>query len=239
MLDRIQDLMEGIRQISDDIAHELRTPLSRLRQNLEGVLATRSPSLKAYRQTVQNAIAESDSIMGIFSALLRIAQIESGARRSHFKQVDISEVLHDVEEIYRPVIEDADLTLNVDIQHGLLTLGDRELLIQLFSNLIENAVRHVPSGCTILLKASEHSEFITIAIADNGPGIPAQEHAKVFRRLYRLEKGRTTQGYGLGLSLVAAIANLHNAKLSLQDNKPGLKVEIMIQKNPMSKRERI
>jgi len=239
MLDRIQDLMEGIRQISDDIAHELRTPLSRLRQNLEGVLAKRSPNLKIYRQTVQNAIAESENIMGIFSALLRIAQIESGARRSHFKQVNISEIFRDIEEMYRPVIEDAGLLSETNIQEGLLSNGDRELLIQLFSNLIENAIRYIPRGATITLSATSKSENIVAIIADNGPGIPVEEHAKVLRRLYRSEKGRTTQGYGLGLSLVAAIANLHNAKLSLHDNRPGLKVEIIMQKHQVLKQERI
>ena len=239
MLDRIQDLMEGIRQISDDIAHELRTPLSRLRQNLEGVLAKRSPNLKTYRQTVQNAITESENIMGIFSALLRIAQIESGARRSHFKQVSISEIFRDIEEMYRPVTEDAGLILETNIQEELLSNGDRELLIQLFSNLIENAIRYIPRGATITLSATSKSENIVAIIADNGPGIPVEEHAKVLRRLYRSEKGRTTQGYGLGLSLVAAIANLHNAKLSLHDNRPGLKVEIIMQKHQVLKQERI
>lgn len=234
MLDRIQDLMEGIRQISNDIAHELRTPLSRLRQNLEGVLATRSPDLKTYKRTVQNAIAESDSLMGTFSALLRIAQIESGARRSHFKQVNISEILHDVEEMYRPVIEDAGLKLETNIQDGLLSFGDRELLVQLFSNLVENAVRHIPHGSIIAIKAEELSGHVKVIILDNGPGIPIEEHAKVFRRMYRSEQSRTTPGNGLGLSMVAAIATLHAAKVSLHDNLPGLKVEIEFLNNMTS-----
>lgn len=231
MLDRIQDLMEGIRQISNDIAHELRTPLSRLRQNLEGVLATPSANLKSYKRTLQNAIVESENIMGTFSALLRIAQIESGARRSHFKQVNISEILHDVEEIYRPVMEDTGLKLETNIQYGLLSYGDRELLVQLFSNLVENAVRHIPPGSNVTINAEEHPHYIKVTIADNGPGIPIEEHAKVFRRMYRSEQSRTTPGNGLGLSMVAAIATLHAAKVALQDNLPGLKVEIDFKKN--------
>lgn len=226
MLDRIHDLMEGIRQITSDIAHDLRTPLARLRQNLEGVLTSRPENLKNYRKTVQNAISESESIMDTFNALLRIAQIEGGARRSHFKQVNLSEILHDIEEIYRPVIEDAGLNLDSNIESNLISTGDRELLVQLFSNLVENAVRHIPRGSTITLNATKRSDQITAFVADNGPGIPIEEHAKVFRRLYRSEQSRTTPGNGLGLSLVAAIATLHAAKIALQDNFPGLKIEI-------------
>lgn len=231
MLDRIQELMESMRQISSDIAHELRTPLSRLRHNLEGVLSTRPASLKTYKQTVQNTIVESDNIMATFNALLRIAQIEGGARRSHFKHLNISEVLHDIEEIYRPVIEDAGLKLETKIQDGLIVYGDRELFIQFFSNLVENAVRYVPRDGTILLMLIERAEQIIATISDNGPGIPIEEHTKVFHRLYRSEQSRTTPGSGLGLSLVAAIAALHHAKVSLHDNCPGLGVELMLMKN--------
>ena len=227
MLDRIQELMEGIRQISSDIAHELRTPLSRLRHKLEGVLSARPASIKAYQQTVQSAIVESDNIMTTFNALLGIAQIEGGARRSHFKEISISEILNDIEEIYRPVVEDAGLKLETEIRDGLTTHGDRELLFQLFSNLDENAVRYVPSGGTVVLKL-ENAEQIIATVADNGSGIPIEEHTKVLRRLYRSEHSRTTPGSGLGLSLVAAIANLHNATVSLRSNDPGLRVEIFI-----------
>lgn len=225
MLDRIHGLMEGIRQISSDIAHDLRTPLSRMRHRLESSLRKRPASLRSYRNTVKQSVAEADGIITTFNALLHIAQIEGGARRSHFRTVDLSEVLLGLGETYAPVAEDAGLSLASDVQIGVRVNGDRELLTQLFANLIENAVRHGVSGGRIVLTLADCLGQIKATVADNGPGIPRDEREKVFRRLYRLEQSRTTAGHGLGLSLVAAVADLHCARVTLHDNRPGLRVE--------------
>ena len=224
VLDRLQSLVDGVRRITDDIAHDLRTPLSRLRQKLEAALDSESHNVKFYRTSIEQAAKESDGIMDTFSALLRIAQIEGGARRGSFARLNLSELLESVKEIYEPVLEDAKLVFETDIQIGVFTTGDRELLVQLFANLIENAVRHGHSGGAVQLFLAETAGRITVTIADHGPGIPVSEHDKVFQRLYRGDKSRSSKGHGLGLSLVAAIADLHGARITLEDNKPGLRV---------------
>jgi signal transduction histidine kinase len=225
MLDRVEGLMEGIRQISSDIAHDLRTPLSRMRHRLESSLRERPATLKSYRGTVKRSVVEADGIIATFNALLRIAQIEGGARRSHFKSVDLSDVLSSLQEVYGPVAEDAGLAFASDIQIGVRVNGDRELLTQLFANLIENSVRHGRRGGRIALTLAECLGQIRATVADNGPGIPQDEREKVFRRLYRMEQSRTTAGHGLGLSLVSAVTDLRGARISLHDNRPGLRVE--------------
>jgi signal transduction histidine kinase len=226
MLERLQDLMESMRQISSDIAHELRTPLSRLRQNLEETLSERPAKLKSYRAKIVKSIAETDGIIETFNALLRIAQIEGGARRSNFRNVSLTEILAGLSEIYEPVAEDSGLTLSADIMQGVIVTGDRDLLTQAFANLIENAIRHVPRGGQIELSLWQSAGGPAAAVSDNGPGIPEDEREKVFRRLYRSEQSRTTQGNGLGLALVSAVAALHEVKVSLKDNHPGLRAEL-------------
>jgi signal transduction histidine kinase len=226
MLDRIEDLMEGMRQISSDIAHELRTPLSRLRHNLEGVMSQRPASLAAYKTTVAKSISETDAIIETFNALLRIAQIEGGARRSNFRRLSLSELLESLAEIYGPVAEDAGLKLSAYIALSLDVTGDRDLLMQAFANLIENAIRYVPEGGQIWLSLKQPGGRARVAVSDNGPGIPQSERKKVFQRLYRLEQSRTNSGSGLGLALVSAVAALHHIEVSLSDNQPGLKVAL-------------
>lgn len=225
MLDRIESLMETTRQVSNDIAHDLRTPLARLRQRLERAQA-KAKTPAAYEAEVGEAIIEIDGILGTFSALLRIAQIEAGARAGGFAEVNVSRVFETIAEAYGPVVEDAGQALACDIVPGVMVQGDRELLTQMLANLVENAIRHTRSGNTITVRLSAGAEGIVGEVRDSGPGIPAEERTKVFRRFYRLERNRTTAGNGLGLSLVAAVAELHGIRLELADNGPGLLVRM-------------
>src|SRR6185295_687688 len=204
MLDRIQSLMESLKQVSSDIAHDLRTPLARLRQNLETAKAS-ATSVEEFRSSTDAAIAETDGLLKTFSALLRIAQIESGSRKAGFARVDLSELVELVAATVAAVAEDQGHELVADI-HGVIAIsGDRELLLQLASTLVENAIRHTPSGSKIECRLRTEMDEVIAAVLDNGPGIPEQERSKVFRRFYRLDISRTTPGSGLGLALVAAI----------------------------------
>jgi len=223
MLDRIQGAMESVRQVSDDIAHDLRTPLTRLRQRLE-LARYRAQSVAAWRSAAAGCIAEMDAILETFGALLRIAQIESGIAARRFARLDLSDLLHTIAEVYQPMADDKGQRFTAEIAAGLAVWGDRELLAQLVANVIENAMKHSPPGAAIGLVAAASATAVEIAVGDNGPGIPAAERDRVFRRFYRLESSRSTPGSGLGLSLVAAIAALHQIRVELTDNDPGLRV---------------
>jgi signal transduction histidine kinase len=227
MLDRIQTLMNDLRQVTTDIAHDMRTPLTRLRQRLE--LAQRSNEDPArLRETLAITVGEIDVILGIFGALLRIAQIESGARKSGFKIVHLTELLYTVAELYRPAAEEKHQILEEAIEENLVIRGDRELLMQMFANLIENAVCHAPQGATIALVARNSDSEVDVRVDDNGHGIPGNMRAKVLQRFFRLEDSRTTPGNGLGLSLASAIAKLHDATMTMSDNNPGLRVTVSL-----------
>lgn len=223
MLDRIQHLMEGLRQVSNDIAHDLRTPLGRLRQRLEDA-REHATTTAEYSAAADSAIAEADLLLETFSALLRIAQIEAGAQKSAFAAVDLSAVARSVGEAYLPSAEDSQHRLELRIDDDVTLQGDRQLLAQMISNLVENALSHTPAGSTVVLQIGKTAKGPRIEIADNGPGIPAEEHEKVFDRFYRLDRSRTTTGSGLGLALVKAIASLHGLSIRLEDRKPGLAV---------------
>ncbi|GEP00178.1 sensor histidine kinase [Methylobacterium haplocladii] len=223
MLDWISGLMNNLRQVSNDVAHDLRTPLTRLQQGLQN--ANRRPSTNAeYRAAVDKAVTEIDGILDIFSALLRIAQIEAGARRAGFRAIDLSLVVRTVAEAYAPAIEDGGRRLICDIDPDMRVNGDKELLTQLFSNVCENALQHTPVGATIRIELRSIDGMARASIADDGPGIPVDERDKVLRRFYRVEKSRGTTGHGLGLTLVAAVADLHGCDLEIADNAPGLRV---------------
>jgi signal transduction histidine kinase len=224
-LGRLGALVEAMRQVSADIAHELRTPLNRLRNHIEE--AARNAAVSApVEDDLAAAIAQSEAIDQTFSALLRVAQIEAGARREKFAPVDLAALLGDVGDVYAEVAEDAGQTLLCDVTGPAWVTGDKELLTQTFANLIENAIRHCPSGTVISCKVQTEINRVTASVSDSGPGIPAGERDLVLRRLYRLEKSRTTEGTGLGLSLVKAVADLHGAELALADAMPGLRVEM-------------
>jgi signal transduction histidine kinase len=225
MLDRIAQLMDGLRQVSSDIAHDLRTPLARLRQGLERA-RLKARSVEDYEAAVDRAIAETDAILATFGALLRIAQLEAGVKRSGFARVDLSDVFGRIAEAYEAVAEDEGKILVSTIEPGLATQGDRELQTQMIANLVENAIRHTPAGTRIALAAAAGPRGPVGTVADTGPGIPEAARGQVFQRFYRLERSRTTPGSGLGLSLVAAIADLHGIAVSLDDNRPGLRVTL-------------
>jgi signal transduction histidine kinase len=225
MLDRIQALMESMRQVSNDIAHDLRTPLSHLRQRLDLARQT-ARDVKAYEEAVDGAAAETDEILATFGALLRIAQIEAGTRRAGFAEVDLSAVFETIAETYAAVADDGGQSLVATIEASISVRGDRELLTQMFANLVENAIRHTPPGTAIQLSLVASGSGPIGTVADNGPGIPEAARDKIFRRFFRLEASRTTPGSGLGLSLAAAVAELHGLTIELSDAAPGLVVTL-------------
>lgn len=223
MLDGNQALLELLKHMSTNIAHDLRTPMSRLRQHLEESTLTRLSS-EAYRAVIDQAIDEIDSILATFSALLRIAQIESGSRKAAFRPVYLSAIAERLADAYRAVAEDDGKSLASIVAQGIVFVGDEELLTQMLANLVENAIKHTPAGATIRLELSDQAEGTKVVVADDGPGIPAPERDHVFQPFYRLDRSRTTPGQGLGLSLVSAVAELHDIAVRLEDNDPGLRV---------------
>lgn len=229
MLDRIQILMENVRQVSNDIAHDLRQPLARLREHLElGRQTTQEPATRA---AIEDAIAQTDAALGIFAAMLRIAEIEAGARRRDFAPLDLSQLLTELAETFEAVAETEGLHFAAAIEPGLRIMGDRELLAQMLVNLIENAFRHGGPGAWVEITAASTTRLgeIAITVADRGPGIPASEHERVLRRFVKLDKSRHSAGSGLGLALVAAVVELHRGRIRLADNRPGLRVELELE----------
>ena len=228
MLDKIGSLIENIQQVSNDIAHDLRTPISHLKFRLENALI-KNLSAEQYTERITFAIEEVDTILNTFSAMLRISQIESGSRRSGFKIVNLSEIVVSVIDALQPVAEEQGKTIYANIDRDVTLTGDKELLTQLAFNLLDNAILHTPRNTQISVTLHSSGTHTELMVADNGPGIAKDYRQKVFQRFYRLEQSRTTPGNGLGLSIVAAIAELHEGTLTLFDNKPGLKIVLSLQ----------
>jgi len=224
MLDGIQDLAESLRQVSNNIAHELRTPLTRIHNKVEA--AQRQPlSIDDARQILDSTVQELGALLNAFSALLRIAYIDAGTLRSGFKEFDLSETMSALVGDFEPIARDNGKHLTARIAPGLRFFGDKRLIVQMVVNLLENAIAH--SGADeILLSADLTADGIKLNVADNGTGIPEGERKNVFQRFYRLSEGSSSAGYGLGLSLVAAIAKLHRIGVALLDNEPGLRVNL-------------
>jgi signal transduction histidine kinase len=227
MLDRIGRLMDGVRQVSNAIAHDLRTPITRARMRLEDAAlhAETAPELRA---AIERATADLDDIVGVFQALLRIAEIEAGARRSNFASIDLSPLLAGVEELYGVVAEERGVNLTTNLPPRLPVHGDSALIQQAVANLVDNAVKFSPEGGTVRLTAARLGTGAEIVVTDEGPGIPAGDREKAPERFYRGETARNTPGSGLGLSLVQAVARLHNGALRLEDGMPGLRAELTL-----------
>ncbi len=223
MLDRIAGLVQSLKQVSDDIAHDLRTPLTRLRQRLE---AARSLPRAKMQEAIDGALGDLDGILDTFAALLRIAQIQAGVRRAGFRPVELVPLARTVVEAFAPSAEDAGQSLVLEASGASPAVdGDPELLTQMLVNLVENAMRHAGPTARIRVRVAP-SPGRSLAVIDNGPGIPPAERERLFDRFYRLERSRSTPGSGLGLSLAAAVAKLHGADIQLLDAHPGLEVRV-------------
>ncbi|WP_235907885.1 sensor histidine kinase [Siccirubricoccus phaeus] len=220
MLDRIGTLMEGVRGVSDAIAHDLRTPIARARAKLEDALAT-APDEEALKAAVEQGIADLDNISRIFQALLRIAEAEAGARRAAFAPFDLAAVLADAAEIYEAMAEARGQRLTTELPSSLEIMGDRDLLLQAVANLLDNAIKFTPPDGAIALSARRLGLAVEVAVADNGPGIAPEDRSHAGERFFRADKARATPGSGLGLSLVQAVAHLHAGEVRLEDAMPG------------------
>jgi signal transduction histidine kinase len=228
MLDQIEHLLHSVRNVSNAIAHDLRTPLAELRSRLEELSLTR-PSPDETFTEIDTAISDVDQVIAIFNALLRLAEIDSGTRRSGFVEVDVTKVATEVAEFYQPVAELKGIALTFESSGSLVTAGDPLLLAQAIGNLIDNALKYAQHNGVISVEAKRRSDqVIEVAVSDDGPGIPDDEKSKVIERFYRSDASRGTPGVGLGLSLVAAVARFHGGALKLGDNHPGLRAALLL-----------
>jgi len=236
MLQQIEDLIEGIRNTSNAVAHDLRTPLAELRAQLEGMVLAGS-SREAMLEGIQKALADIDRVIGIFNALLRLAEIDSGVRRSGFRRVELTELATEVADLYSPLMEEKRAVFDVTMGSRLAVNGDPHLLAQAVGNLVDNAVKFTPCDSAVSLHIEPCTDReIEIVVADNGPGITDADKPRVTQRFYRCKTNGEAPGIGLGLSLVAAVARLHDGTLTLRDNHPGLIASLKLPIAPQSPR---
>ncbi len=228
MLDRIENLMTAVRQVSDNIAHDLRTPLNRLRARAEVTLMSEAEP-EAYREALERTLQDADSLLATFNALLDIARLEGAADAGPSDIVDLADIVADVTELYEPVAEDAGIVLEAAAEPGAaMVIGDRRFLAQALANLIDNAIKYTPESGVVHVSASKAGDQTALSVSDNGPGVPAVERARIFDRFVRLEADRGKPGAGLGLSLVRAVAQMHNAEITADDSAPGLRVTLRL-----------
>lgn len=222
MLDQIESLLSGIRHVGDSIAHDLRSPLTRLRTRLETLLTEPAPK----KEEIAECIDQADALLETFNALLRIARVESGAYRSAFATVDLGEIVRDVCELYQAAAEDRCIDLSCDAAEEARVFGDRELLAQALTNLLDNAIKYTPEGGRVALRLTRSGDRVKVSVADSGAGVPVADRERVLARFARLDQSRSQPGNGLGLALVRAVAEQHDGTLVLADNAPGLIVEM-------------
>ena len=231
MLDKIQDLNAGIKDVTDSISHDLKTPLTRIRNKLESVLR-KDDSIKSYRETVKNTLAEADDLIKLFEASMRIARLEAGSSDQELEIIKLNEVVEEIVEFYGPLVEDENFEFKLTQIEPVEVIGSRELLSQATGNLLDNALKYGrandDSTNLITVSLTKTKSHAIISVADSGIGINESDRTRVTERFVRLEKSRTRQGSGLGLSLVQAILKLHQGELILDDNSPGLKVSMKI-----------
>lgn len=221
MLDRVEQLMARMKTVGDSIAHDLRSPLTRMRNRLESALREEG-GLKAREAALNQAVSDADELLGVFNAVLSISRIEAGERREVLQEMDPAPVTADLAELYDPVCEEAGLDFSYEAEAGAKILGDRGLLSQALANLLDNAVKYTPKGGAVALRLrTRASGEVEISVTDTGPGVPEADRARITQRFVRLEQSRTQPGSGLGLSLVQAVADLHDARLELSDG-PGV-----------------
>ena len=225
MLDEIERLLVSVRQVSDDVAHDLRTPLAHLRQRVEAALAG-PPDIDAYHEALTGAVEKIDDVLATFEALLRIGQLEAGANLAVFQPVDIAETVRAVAEAFRPSAEDAGHELSVVAARPEIVRGERSFITQMIANFVENALIHTPKGTTIELRVERIGPVIRLIVEDDGLGVAPTERDQIFRRFYRVDRSRTTPGSGLGLSLAAAVAHAHGADIRAEDASPGLRIVV-------------